>query len=45
MLLIAAMAVAALAVDKVGPTIFVRALPRGQEAKKNKFPWSIVLLS
>jgi len=31
------------------PTIFVRALPRalplGQEAKKLKSPWSIVLLS
>ena len=34
--------VAALAIDKVGPTIFVRALPRalplGQEAKKVKSP-------
>jgi len=43
--------VAALAIDKVGPicsTVFVRALPRalplGQEAKKVKSPWSIILL-
>ena len=42
--------VAALAIDKLGPTIFVRALPLalplGQEAKKVKSPWtwSIVLL-
>jgi len=37
--------VAALAIDKVGPTIFIWALPLGQDAKKVKSPWSIVLLS
>ena len=44
------LALAALAaIDKVGPTVFVRALtralPLGYEAKKVKSPWSIVLLS
>jgi len=43
--------VAALAIDNVGPRSYhfhlalPRALPRGQEAKKVKSLWSIVLLS